>query len=261
MFVDTLFGVLRKSMSRSVAKEAVASGQDDVKTYRRLGGKDTARFRSRIEFWSKASRKAFPWHYCGDPYRVFVAEVLVRKTRAADAVGVYESLVGRYPTAESLASADIRQLRALIRPVGLPNRADVLREGCRWVVREFGGVFPSDPGALMRWKGVGRYTANAIACLAFDRSYPMVDEAVGRLVRRWLGVDATRTASSDSELWSWVAGMIPSRECREFNLALLHVSSEVCKPARPSCGRCPLRSECVFAAAKQDGGRSSKSAA
>ena len=205
--------------------------------------------RSRVTSWSSPLRRKLPWHYCNDPYKVLVAEVLVRKTRASDVHSVFDAIISRYPTVAAMAIAPPDELRRLIRPLGLPNRAETLQEAARKALDDHGGELPTDPTILMRWKGIGRYTANAVACLSLDRPYPMVDEAVGRLMRRVLGVAKDGPATSDHALWEWMDGLVPSHGAREFNLALLHLSSQICKPRGPRCGVCPLVGECAFAKA------------
>lgn len=205
------------------------------------------RIRSRVTLWSLGGRRRLPWHDCGDPYKVFVAEVLVRKTRAIDALPVYEAVTLAYPTIVSLSQANPTELRQLIEPIGLPNRAETLIDGAKHVDQQLGGRIPDDPTDLMLLKGVGRYTANAVACIAYGRTVPMIDEGAGRVIRRLLGVQANGPANQDRNLWSWAEKLVPPKDPVEFNLSLLHLSQEICRPRRPKCGICPLETECASA--------------
>lgn len=133
----------------------------------------------------------------------------------------------------ALADAPPAEVRHLIRPLGLPGRAEVLQAAASRAVAEHGGGVPRDPQVLVTWKGIGRYTANAVACLGYDAPYPMVDEVVGRLLRRLAGVVTEVSVYSDGELWDWAR-----------DLALLHVSKEVCTARNPRCDICALRDVC-----------------
>lgn len=213
--------------------------------YPALDPRQVDRLRSKLVSWSSPRPPRLPWHYCADPYRVLVAEVLLRRSRGARRV--YDAIVSEYPTPAAMAAASIEDVRRLIRPLGLLGRAETLRNAARRAVEEHGGLVPPDPDELRAWKGIGEYTANAVACLAFDAPCPMVDDAVGRLVRRFLGVNERGPAHLDRGLWAWVRSIMPRGGSRELNLALLHVSKEVCRPRRPRCDVCPLREECASA--------------
>lgn len=120
----------------------------------------------------------------------------------------------------------------------------MLQAAASRAVAEHGGGVPRDPQVLVTWKGIGRYTANAVACLGYDAPYPMVDEVVGRLLRRLAGVVTEVSVYSDGELWDRARDLVPEEGAREFNPALLHVSKEVCTARNPRCDICALRDVC-----------------
>jgi len=221
--------------------------QSSLGPYPTLTSSETIAFRERVLTIDKY-RPRYPWHGTSDPYAVFVAEVLLRKTRASDVLPKYDALVSSFPAVRVLASADVEAVRKLVRPLGLPRRADTLVEAARMVVEGHGGVFPNDARRLTRLPGVGRYIANAILCIGFGQSRPMLDEGVGRLLRRYLGVSKKSTTSADSALWNWADTLFSS--CANppaFNLSLIHLSKAVCKPRAPSCSECPLKEGCSYA--------------
>jgi len=217
----------------------------DHNSYPMLSPHQLASLRSKVYLWESFNQKAYPWHNCGNAYWILVAEVLVRKSRAIDALPVYEKIINKYPTIRAMARSNVEDLYSIIRPLGLYNRARTLREAARLAIDSYDGEIPTDPGVLMKWKGIGRYTANAVVCLAFDVPVPMVDESVGRLIRRVVGVSKGATANSDKELWEWAEKIVPENNCKEFNLALIQIGKDLCKPRRPMCNACPIKELCA----------------
>lgn len=183
-----------------------------------------------------------------------MAEVLLRKTRATDVVPVWTQIIRRYPEVADMAAASPHELRRLIQPLGLPSRAETLISAAKWIVAENDGRVPSTPSSLRQFKGIGTYTANAVVCVAFDKPFAMVDESVGRTVRRVLGIRSAAPASSDKALVQWVQAAVPSNSAREFGLTLLRLSKEVCRLKEPDCGQCPLAEICAFASASSGEG-------
>jgi A/G-specific adenine glycosylase len=208
---------------------------------------DVRWFRRRLLTWGRENRRSFPWRETNDPWRVLVAEVLLQRSRGKTVAKVYEELFRRWPDAAALGRARESSIASVIRPLGLVRRAGTLRAMAREVVR-IGGV-PGDPDELMGLPGVGRYAANATSVVAFGSRVPVVDGVSARVYRRYLGLPSDLPATSDRGLWEEVARATPPTASKVWNWAVLDLAAEICLPARPRCGGCPLAARCAFAAA------------
>jgi A/G-specific adenine glycosylase len=176
-----------------------------------------------------------------------VAEVLLQRSRGKTVAKVYEELFRRWPDAPALSRARESSIASVIRPLGLLRRAGTLRAMAREVVRLRG--VPGEFDSLVALPGVGRYAANATLVVAFGEPAPVVDGVSARVYRRYLGLRSDLPATSDPLLWEEVARATPPKASRDWNWAVLDLAADVCLPAKPLCGECPLVARCVFAAA------------
>jgi A/G-specific adenine glycosylase len=200
-------------------------------------------FVRRLLAWGRANRRAFPWREETDPFRVLVAEVLLQRSRGGTVARVYGELFARWTSASALASADVDQIRSVIRPLGLVRRAETLRRLAAAVVER--GEVPSSVPALQELPGVGRYAAHATAAVAFGRGVPTVDGVSARVYRRYFDLPSDVPAAADERLWATVAEVTPRRAVREWNWAVLDLAATVCLPEVPRCPACPLFETCA----------------
>lgn len=196
--------------------------------------------------WYRKYGRDFPWRNTADPFAVLVAEVLLRQTQAPRVVATYKEIVSLYPDAASLVGADLSWLKRLFIPLGLFSRSQYLVRIAKRLVEFHKGEVPSDESALRALPGVGRYATNAILCLAFGKPVPMVDEAVGRLLRRVLGLSCVTPAYEDSGLWRIAGSLVPQENPKAFNLGLLDIATILCRKRKPNCNECPLTSVCEY---------------
>jgi A/G-specific adenine glycosylase len=208
---------------------------------------DVRAFRKDLTRWGKANRRSFPWRETDDPFRILVAEVLLQRSRGKTVAKVYEKLVARWPDAASLARARVDTIENVIRPLGLSRRAGTLKQMAA-VVSGLGEV-PSTLDGLLALPGVGPYAAGATLAVAFGKRAPVVDGVTARVYRRYFGLDPAIPASSDPELWRWVAEASPARNNQEWNWAVLDLASSVCLPKVPRCNECPLAAHCAWSQA------------
>lgn len=206
---------------------------------------DVPWFRRRLLAWGRTNRRSFPWRETDDPWRVLIAEVLLQRSRGKTVAKVYKELFRRWPDAGALSRAREASIASVIRPLGLVRRASSLRAMAREVVRLKG--VPSDSEGLLALPGVGRYAANATLVVAFGRRAPVVDGVTARVYRRYLGLPSDLPATADLELWETVDQATPPGSSRDWNWAVLDLAAEVCLPARPRCGNCPLVERCAYA--------------
>ena len=197
------------------------------------------RIARRSENWFRKHQRELPWRRTYDPYHVWVSEVMLQQTQMPVVLRFYERFIGRFPTIDDLASASFDDVAAAWSGLGYYRRARMLRD-CAIAVRErFGGTLPSDLQSLMSLPGIGRYTAGAIASIAFERHAPIVDGNIARILARLFGVKSMRTT------WDRAEKLVEAaRSPRVFNQALMEIGALICRPKNPLCNQCPLRREC-----------------
>lgn len=197
----------------------------------------------------KLSRRAlFWWRGAQDPYSIFVAEVLLARTRADRVAEVSLDLVQRWPNFCDLAGANETELVEVLRPLGFQRvRANALRRAAREVCERWGGELPLDEEVIASLPRSGRYVANAV--LAYVRCEPRVavDVNVARVLSRFFGVPVGKELHRDERMWALAERLgrcVSGCRIRDLNWALLDVGREFCKPQRPKCAMCPLSGAC-----------------
>jgi A/G-specific adenine glycosylase len=193
----------------------------------------------KAEHWFARHQRPLPWRDGYEPYRVWVSEVMLQQTRVEVVLPYFERFLAKFPTIAALARASDHDVTAAWSGLGYYRRARMLRDGAATVLERFGGELPLTVEALLTIPGIGRYTAGAIASVAFEQHAPIVDGNVGRVVARLFGVDAT-------EYWTEAERLVDAcTSPRDFNQALMELGALVCKPKNPTCLLCPLRADCV----------------
>ncbi len=199
-----------------------------------------------LRVWARRHLRDFPWRQTRNPYRVLIAELMLRRTRPGQVLPTYRSFIGRYPSARKLASADHDELRALLAPLGLRWRA----ENVVALAKDLAYVVPAafrDGKALRKLPGVGDYVASAIQVIAFNRAESVIDTNVIRVLGRYWGMPVHPEARRRREFRELAARCVPKRDPKRYTLALLDLGASVCTPRRPRCADCPLRAWCTFA--------------
>jgi A/G-specific adenine glycosylase len=196
--------------------------------------------------WYSDHKRDLPWRADRDPYRVWISEAMLQQTRVETVLDYYERFMARFPTLAQLARAPIEEVLAAWSGLGYYRRARTLHAAARTIVAEHGASFPRDRAVLLALPGVGRYTAGAIASIAFDAREPLVDGNVARVFCRLFALDGDpSSAVLSTELWARALDMLPSAgSCGDWNQALMELGALVCTPRDPGCGECPLRAAC-----------------
>jgi A/G-specific adenine glycosylase len=186
-----------------------------------------------------------PWRKVRTPYRIFVAEFLLVRTRADIVARLFESIVQRYPDMHSLAAASEQELASALEPLGLRKRVPLLLMGARFIVKRYRGQVPQKVEELLDIPGIGAYTAVAVAAFAYGLPEVPADVNILRFLSRLTGLPMVHPTKGSRELWSmlpWlspdVGGPAPEK--------LLDFSRLICRPAPPRCELCPVRKSCTF---------------
>lgn len=203
--------------------------------------------------WFDRHRRDLPWRVPGgapegaavDPYRVLVSEAMLQQTQVATVVPYFHRFLEAFPTVEALARAEEQQVLRLWQGLGYYSRARNLHRTAKVIVERFAGRVPSRVEDLFTLPGIGRYTAGAVASIAYGTHAPILDGNVTRVLCRLDAIDADpRDRATQSLLWSRAAEILPDRRVGDFNQALMELGATVCTPKTPSCLLCPVRAFC-----------------
>ncbi len=195
--------------------------------------------------WYDAHKRTLPWRDIHDPYRTWVSETMLQQTRVETVLGYYARFLERFPTIAALSDAPLDDVLKLWEGLGYYSRARNLHAGAQQVMREFGGEMPSRVEELRKIRGIGPYTAGAIASIAFDQAVPAVDGNVIRVVSRLRGIrENVGIPSVKRQLEAAAAEIVSADRPGDFNQALMDLGATVCIPGTPDCARCPLQSVC-----------------
>lgn len=204
-----------------------------------------------ITDWYHRNRRDLPWRRTRDPYAVWVSEIMLQQTRVESVVGYYDRFIREFPDTAALAAASPERVLKAWEGLGYYSRAHNLRRGAQYLMQRFGGALPASRDELIKIPGVGRYTAAAIASIAFNLPEPAVDGNVLRVVARLFAVRSpVNRAPVRRSIESIVRDMIPEGESGSFCQALMELGALICLPGQPICARCPVESRC---AARQQG--------
>jgi A/G-specific adenine glycosylase len=194
--------------------------------------------------WYRKNARDLPWRRTTDPYAILVSEFMLQQTQVATVIPYYDEWLRRFPTVAGLAAAAENEVLHAWQGLGYYSRARNLRAAAIAISQKQGGRFPRSSDSIRDLPGVGRYTANAVATFAFNQSVPLVEANIARVLSRLFDlqtpIDTTR---GREQLWCYAAQLLPRRNPREYNSALMELGALVCG-ARPKCGVCPVRRFC-----------------
>lgn len=207
-------------------------------------------FRRRLIAWFDRNRRDLPWRLAGpsgrpDPYHVLVSEAMLQQTQVAAVIPYFTRFIARFPTVHSLADAQTQEVLRMWQGLGYYSRARNLHAAARRVVEAHAGQLPRDLEQLLALPGVGRYTAGAIASLAYDLPAPILDGNVMRVLARLDQIETDpRERTTNANLWRRAQELVPARRAGDFNSAMMELGAMVCIPRRPQCLICPVRRCC-----------------
>jgi A/G-specific adenine glycosylase len=190
--------------------------------------------------WFSRVKRPLPWRRTRDPYAIWVSEVMLQQTTVPVVIPYFDRFMKRFPTVAALASSDEDDVLALWSGLGYYSRARNLRAGARQVMEDHGGRFPTTAETAMTIKGVGRYTAGAVTSIAYGEKAAVVDGNVRRVLSRLFAIRGL----TDAQAASRAGELLSTRSPGAWNEAMMELGATVCRPQSPSCGRCPVASEC-----------------
>lgn len=196
--------------------------------------------------WYRENARRLPWRDHPDPYAIWVSEIMLQQTRVETVIPYFERWMERFPTIEKLANASQQQVLGIWEGLGYYSRARNLHRAAQIVVEEYSGELPRDTDLLLRLPGIGRYTAGAIASIAYNLDEPTLDGNIRRVLARVFDVRRpARSKEGESLLWKLATDNLPPGQAGEYNQALMELGATVCTPRAPKCTQCPLADLCL----------------
>lgn len=203
-------------------------------------------FKSRVHHWFLVSKRDLPWRSTLNPYYIWLSEIILQQTRIDQGLAYYQKFTETFPTIEMLADATEDQVLKLWQGLGYYSRARNLHYTARYITKEYKGIFPNDYQRIRSLKGVGDYTAAAIASISFNLPYPAVDGNVYRVLARFFGIsDPIDTTPGRKIFMELARELIKGTDPGMHNQAMMEFGALQCTPQKPDCINCPLRDECM----------------
>ena len=201
-------------------------------------------FQSTLINWYSSNGRNFPWRKTRDPYKILVAEIMIRKTGACKAQSTYNEIINQYPSPSAMGRANLMDLRQKFKRLGISTRADTLINIAQIIESKYNNIVPRSRNELIDIDGIGTYIANAVLCFGYNMRFPILDGSINRFFCRYFGLISSKSYYSDEKLWSFAASLLPYRRYRQYNLGLLDYCATVCKSNQPLCTNCLLVKSC-----------------
>ena len=198
-----------------------------------------------MDWHSHENFREMPWKGEKDPYKIWLSEVILQQTRVEQGTAYYERFITHFPTIKDLANAKDEVVFKLWEGLGYYNRCKNLLTTARYVANELDGIFPTEYVNIVSLKGIGPYTAAAIASFAFNQPFAVVDGNVFRVLARLFAIDTAIDSTSGKQQFTLLAqDVLDKKNPGLFNQAIMDFGATVCKPMNPQCRTCPLQSSC-----------------
>lgn len=195
--------------------------------------------------WYRGNQRPLPWRETGNPYHIWVSEVMLQQTQVNTVIGYYRKFLDRFPTVETLAAADQQVVLKCWEGLGYYARARNLHRAARIVADQQGGRVPEDYAIFRQLPGVGDYIAAAVLSIAFNQPFAVVDGNVKRVLARLMCIDTPVNTSGAKKVFQTLATtMLDTHRPETFNQAVMELGALVCKPNAPDCDACPLPADC-----------------
>jgi A/G-specific adenine glycosylase len=203
-------------------------------------------FSKKILIWYAGNKRDLPWRNTKDPYRIWLSEIILQQTRVAQGIPYYRRFVEEFPSVDALAEANEQEVLKLWQGLGYYTRARNLHATAKVVSTNLNGEFPRTYDGLIRLKGIGDYTASAIASICFNEPEPVVDGNVLRVLARYFGISLAINSSAGAKYFKNLAREVMDTEnIRDYNQGIMEFGAVQCTPKNPKCQSCPLKDGCM----------------
>jgi len=203
-------------------------------------------FRIKLLRWFDRNGRNYPWRDTCDPFKILIAEMMLRRTKADQVRPVYEHLFSEYPDVNSLAAAKEEKIRKILYPLGLEWRTSAFGLVAREIKEKYSCKVPVTREELIKLPGVGEYVAGAVLSVGYGKKEWIVDSNIVRVFRRYFGIRTSSEGRRDKNVIEMAKRYIRCKDPRRANLAILDFAALVCTPRNPACKKCPLRIRCKY---------------
>jgi len=208
--------------------------------------KTSSDFSKKLISWYLEHKRDLPWRATKSPYHIWLSEIMLQQTRVAQGLPYYLSFISEFPTVFDLANASEEKVLKLWQGLGYYSRARNLHATAKYVSEELNGTFPPNYKDLLKLKGVGDYTASAIASICYDEATAVVDGNVYRVLARIFGISTPINSTEGIKEFKKLAQLLlPSEEIGTYNQAVMEFGARQCKPQNPDCDTCIFNNKCV----------------
>ena len=211
-------------------------------------------FSNLLLHWYLQNKRDLPWRNSTNPYFIWLSEIILQQTRVAQGTPYYLAFIETFPTVFDLAAADEQQVLKLWQGLGYYSRARYLHQTAKYIAYENDGKFPENYQKLLKLKGVGEYTAAAIASFAYNEPVAVVDGNVYRVLARFFDIQTDISSSSAKKEFTALANeLLPQNNAAQFNQAIMEFGATQCVPKSPNCAICIFNSSCLALQKKKVG--------
>ncbi|MFB6351172.1 MAG: A/G-specific adenine glycosylase [Bradymonadaceae bacterium] len=207
--------------------------------------REVEQLRQKLGDWYARHRRELPWRGIDDPYKTWIAEIMLQQTQVATVVDYYENWLERFPDVDAVADSEVDEVLEAWEGLGYYRRARYIHRSARTIVEDYGGDLPEEADELEELPGIGPYTAGAIASIAFDEPEPVVDGNVSRVLSRLRAIEGDPKSTDNKKIyWRLADRLVDPEAPGDFNQAVMELGATVCTPTDPNCLLCPIREEC-----------------
>ena len=197
-------------------------------------------------YWYKSNKRPLPFRSTKDPYKIWISEIILQQTRIAQGTSYYNRFINRFPTLESLAKSDENDVLLMWQGLGYYSRARNLLFSAKHIYNNLGSKFPETYNEIIKLKGVGDYTASAIASICFEESVAVLDGNVYRVLSRYFGIHTPiNSGKGFKEFKTLATKLLPLSQFGDYNQAVMDFGAKQCKPVSPDCRKCILSEKCI----------------
>ena len=210
-----------------------------------MGQINKTKIHKTLLFWFGRHARDLPFRGTKDPYRIWLSEMMLQQTQVKTVIPYYERFLKKLPTIQALAKVRLDAVLKLWQGLGYYTRAKNLHKAAKIIVEQYSGQFPQTFEDILALPGIGRYTAGAIASIAFDLRRPVLDGNVIRVLCRWYAIEENPAdAKMRDKLWRIAGELLPAKNCGDWNQAMMELGAEICTPKNPLCNKCPVQQFC-----------------
>lgn len=202
-------------------------------------------FSNTIIDWYNKNARDLPWRKTNNPYEIWISEIILQQTKVDQGIPYYIRFIKRFPTIESLADANEKDILKIWQGLGYYNRARNLHFTAKYIVNNYNSVFPSDYNDILKLKGIGHYTAAAIASFCYNLPYAVLDGNVSRVLTRYLAIELSIDSTEGRKYLIMMSQQLLNHNLPALhNQAIMEFGALQCIPKSPDCNNCPIRKSC-----------------